>query len=374
MENSEVYFRLKFICHEQVLRRHKLPLREHKNGFFRNLTGYPNHLIMKTRRMLIHSFVWMFFIFYELSFLVFIGAIGSIRNAPWFYLVYIILFYFHSHLLLDRFSGSRLKIKWVLLVLSVAGELALFTIIALFIQATLSTLPFHKAWSAIGSYDIGALLWRVIYFMLLSTGYWLALHSVRIVKKNAALQNASLQSQIKPHMVFNALNAIYNDIAPYSYEAAQKVLLLSDIMRYEFREPEPDGKVPVQLELDQVDNYIKLYQLRYGDRLCLSADIVAVLSADLRVPPSLLLTFVENVFQHGQLRNPSYPARINIHCADGILRFRSFNLKVINDEQGSRTGMKNAKTRLNNFYPNGLHELYIDDSKHQYSLNLNVRL
>ncbi|WP_439879686.1 hypothetical protein ACSX1A_10905 [Pontibacter sp. MBLB2868] len=68
--------------------------------------------------------------------------------------------------------------------------------------------------------------------------------------------------------------------------------------------------------------------------------------AGLKIIPLVLLTLVENVFQHGDLTNSVYPARITIHYTDQVLRVTTTNLISPTTRTGHQIGLENIRTRL----------------------------
>ncbi|MCI0750878.1 MAG: histidine kinase, partial [Flammeovirgaceae bacterium] len=104
--------------------------------------------------------------------------------------------------------------------------------------------------------------------------------------KNREMQLSLLKSQINPHFLFNTLNSI-NTLVGSSKEQARKVITqLSDIFRYAL-DSHGDQMVKLLHEIDFIDNYIRIQQVRFGPRLrfikkidfnCLS----------LRIPPMIL--------------------------------------------------------------------------------------
>src|SRR6202008_3873902 len=74
-------------------------------------------------------------------------------------------------------------------------------------------------------------------------------------KANAEL--SFLKAQINPHFLFNTLNNIYTLAINNNEHTADSIMKLSNIMRYVTDEVGEDF-VPVQNELDCIDNYIEL--------------------------------------------------------------------------------------------------------------------
>jgi sensor histidine kinase YesM len=117
-------------------------------------------------------------------------------------------------------------------------------------------------------------------------------------RQQIALELDFLKAQIHPHFFFNTLNNLYSLTLQKSDLAPEAVLKLSSLMSYMLYE---SGAATVALdkEIANLEDYIGLEQLRFGSRLALSFCKVGLAKESVRIPPLLLLTFVENSFKHG---------------------------------------------------------------------------
>ena len=106
----------------------------------------------------------------------------------------------------------------------------------------------------------------------------------------------ALQSQIHPHFLFNALNALYGIIPREARGARETVLNLADIFRY-FLETKKT-LVPLEEEMHIVKAYLDVERLRLGDKLRLE---ISVTPEALSVPIPILSIqpLVENAVKHG---------------------------------------------------------------------------
>ncbi len=146
-------------------------------------------------------------------------------------------------------------------------------------------------------------------------------------RQQVATELAFLKSQINPHFFFNTLNNLYSLTLQKSDLAPEVVLKLSHLMSYMLYE---SGAALVSLdkEVSNLENYIALEQLRFGERLSLSFEKngISPLPAPgparpsqepagpaqhIHIPPLILLAFVENSFKHG-MNQMTGEGRINI--------------------------------------------------------------
>ena len=142
------------------------------------------------------------------------------------------------------------------------------------------------------------LRWTLIFFV------WNAIYFVHALvterrERTRTLREAelsALKAQLNPHFLFNALNAIRALIADEPTLAEDAVTRMSRILRYTLGQK--DDTVDLARELDVVDDYLALEQLRLGDRLVVTRD----LQAKGRIPIMLLQGLVENAIKHGIAR------------------------------------------------------------------------
>ena len=170
-----------------------------------------------------------------------------------------------------------------------------------------------------------------------------------LVQKSQAELNL-LKSQVQPHFLFNTLNNIYYE----SYREAPRTALLierlSGIMRY-FVDESPREYVLLATEIQFLENYMALEQIRirYGIRI----HFTKTGNPELRVPPMLLMTFVENIFKHGIDKN-SHENSVDITLAvrDGYLYFQTANRipPIQPNKQNNKFGIRNLAERLRILY------------------------
>ncbi|MGH7538505.1 MAG: sensor histidine kinase [Gemmatimonadales bacterium] len=102
-------------------------------------------------------------------------------------------------------------------------------------------------------------------------------HRVRAAQLEARVAEARLQAltlQLRPHFLFNTLNAIAELIHEDPAAAERMVGRLADLLR---RTLETDGaaEVPLASELELVDRYLDIQVVRFSDRLRVRWDVAA---------------------------------------------------------------------------------------------------
>lgn len=193
-----------------------------------------------------------------------------------------------------------------------------------------------------------------------------------LLQKSQAELNL-LKSQVQPHFLFNALNSIYYRVYKVDPPAAGLIERLADIMRY-FVDESPKDEVPVATEVAFIENYIALERIRI--RHGAAVNFEKAYNPDLRIPPMLLMTFVENIFKHGiDKSRKQNQVTISLVQQNDHLFFTTRNRKAdteAGDEPGG-FGIINLTKRLRMLYGEKF-ELTIDDEGELFTAFLKIPL
>lgn len=241
--------------------------------------------------------------------------------------------------------------------------------------------------------NIASLYW-VISYLLLASGYYYFERSIekerelRLAeqekveqmllfeeseRQRLAFEQAFIQAQINPHFLYNVLSFLYSEALQYSEKMAESIYILSDIMRYSLQPGKNiNNKVSLAKELEYIQNFIKLNQFRFNDefqiRLKFEGDFEGA-----EISSMILMTFVENIFKHADLKDPSNPAVFEVIVRNGQLFFFSKNKKkaVISKELSNGIGLEYIKKRLSHVY-GGDYYLNVDNEEDWYTVNLTL--
>ena len=160
-------------------------------------------------------------------------------------------------------------------------------------------------------------------------------------------KNRLLQSQIHPHVLFNALNGLAELIHKNPADAETAVRHLSDLLRRIMQASE-HALLPLKEERQIISDFLALEGIRLGKRLRVSWAWDDALDR-VELPPLLLQPLVENAIKHGIA--PSIPGgdiQIRTRISDGILYLEVWNSGAPFAEVGrpGGLGVRNLRSRL----------------------------
>jgi hypothetical protein len=184
-----------------------------------------------------------------------------------------------------------------------------------------------------------------------------------------------LKAQINPHFLFNTINAIYALTLKSSSEAPQALIKLSGIMRYLVTESTTD-LIALSRELDYLRDYVELQRLRTDERSGEISFSVEGDPASKKLPPMLLVPFVENAFKFGINPDKTSGIRIHVRILSDRLEFEVDN-SIVNETDpslmGTETGILNTQKRLEYYFP-GRYDLSMQNTAGFYQTKLSFPL
>jgi signal transduction histidine kinase len=257
----------------------------------------------------------------------------------------------------------RLPQRGRALVLTAAGHMALFVVLALvdtvwdvwWYAALTETArrPFLPA--ALSQSNTNLFSYVVVATAVYALDYYRAyrergLAATQLAAQLARTQLRVLRSQLHPHFLFNTLNAIaalmHRDV-----EAADRMLTrLSELLRTAIDTADL-REVPVTEEMAFTEGYLEIERTRFSDRLSVTVDVAAD-AAGAAVPHLLLQPLVENAVRHG-IAPRAGTGRIDVRVRRSNGRLR---LTVSDDGIGRRgdahegTGLGVTRERLRHLY------------------------
>lgn len=192
--------------------------------------------------------------------------------------------------------------------------------------------------------------------------------------KQTDLEFALHFTQVSPHFLNNALLFINDLVEPVLPNASIAIKELKSIYRYSSMDMSVIGDVTLGEELNQIKSYLDFQdQLYHYELQVLYEKHISDSEATYKLPPMLLLNFIENAFKHGQFRNPEHPMLFKVFMVDGELHFFTRNLlRQGRSRSGGGLGMKLILAKLEHQF-SGRYCLHYGVSGKYYEVELVLR-
>jgi len=254
-----------------------------------------------------------------------------------------------SRKLLNRLGTVGVTVAVFLLTQSITVVFTVFALLALdhelvgFQAQVASRIQFLLNTSAISS---------IVVLLLLR--YFYIHHQWRLnVHAQAQTQLQALQNRIRPHFLFNSLNSIASLIRTQPEQAENAVLDLSDLLRFILKN---ETLISLREEIELCRDYLRLEQLRMGERLEVRWELDERLPLDSPIPCLILQPLLENAVYHGISPLPDGgEIKVHIGAAQGRINIEMSNPIASNTmtaHSGSGIALDNIRRRLQLLYGN----------------------
>lgn len=130
--------------------------------------------------------------------------------------------------------------------------------------------------------------------LLVLTYFRLRAQALTPAKQEARLQ--ALQARIRPHFLFNTINAVLSIVRSDPKRAETALEDMSDLFRMAMNEPHELVELGKEVELAR--QYLGIEELRLGERLAVRWD-TQNMPPDALIPPLILQPLLENAVYHG---------------------------------------------------------------------------
>ena len=125
--------------------------------------------------------------------------------------------------------------------------------------------------------------------------------------------------RVKPHYIYNVLSSIYYLCDSDPKKAQRAVKNFSNYLRQSLYTMDNTKTVPFRWEMELIQNYLSLEQMRFPDKFKVVYDIN---NMDFQIPPFTVQILVENAVKHGMSRRTDQEGWIKIRVEqreDGCL-------------------------------------------------------
>lgn len=179
----------------------------------------------------------------------------------------------------------------------------------------------------------------------------------RAIRSEAKLIQAQLEAlkmQLHPHFLFNTLNAITALVRESPDAAENMITRLSDLLRTTL-DSEGIQKVSLRQELEFLDRYLDIQQVRFENNLCINKSIAPEV-LDALVPSLILQPLAENAFRHGitkQIGTGELLLDISLRDKFIIIKISNTGPKIegqIAIDRKEGRGLANTRERLKQLY------------------------
>jgi len=213
------------------------------------------------------------------------------------------------------------------------------------------------------------IIYGVIYFGIMYIRQNQKQKKILAIEKREA-ELSFLRAQINPHFMFNNLNNIYSMVYDQSPSSLKAIADLSDLMRYMLHVN--GNKTSIKNELSYITQYIELQKLRFAHPIKADVKINAV-NDDIKIPPLLLIPFVENAFKHGDFSAPEEGLEMDCFHVNRTVHFAIKNKIRLtgSKDESSGIGLKNVVKRLDLLYPDR-YSLNISQADNFYQVKLTI--
>ena len=208
------------------------------------------------------------------------------------------------------------------------------------------------------SMDYGVMLYGIVLLIHYALKYYFRYQEgrVRASQLESRLAQAQLQAlkmQLQPHFLFNTLHSISTLVQEDPAAAEAMIARLSELLRLSL---ENNGvqQVPLSKELEFIESYLGIEQIRFEDRMQVRYDIDPE-TLDAQVPNLILQPLVENAIHHGigggsgriEIRSRHAEGRLILQVLDNGPGLGDPNASV---QPGKGLGLANTRARLETLY------------------------
>lgn len=176
-----------------------------------------------------------------------------------------------------------------------------------------------------------------------------------------------LHSQVQPHFLFNTLNNLVSVSLHQAGRMPDLLQRLAGLLSYQLHESN-QKTVPVSKEIEYLKDYIALEKIRYGARLDVQTNFSDWRDQpDVRIPPMLLLPFVENAFKHGASQSETdcwIQIRLLLHDRRLIFTVENSVPEENTEVISGSLGLSNLKKRLDILFPNQYELITLREDSH----------
>lgn len=208
---------------------------------------------------------------------------------------------------------------------------------------------FEWLWSSFGNLTpLKGMLAAALLGSLMQHYFELRMRAFSPALVEARLQ--ALQARIRPHFLFNSLNAVLSLIRTEPRRAETTLEDLADLFRVLMSDPR--NMTSMEDEIRLCRQYLSIEKIRLGDRLHVQWETSNLSRETLRkarIPALLLQPLLENAVHYG-VEPATCPVQIQVHLSRSIDRFEIVVVNPYHGDAGAEAGnhmaLNNIRERL----------------------------
>lgn len=326
----------------------------------------------------LHILFWILVVLYfAWGFGLGVDPMKSIYNAIFFLPGHLIMVYSMLYFLVPRFLLNRKYWQFLLGIVILVGICGIYTVLA---QLSITADADPRLQGA--TFSVGRNILPFIHIAGIAASikllkYWYVQRkqTLEAEQQRTAAELKLLKAQLHPHFLFNTLNNLYSHTLEFSPRSPEIVLKLSALLRFMIYESNSQ-RISLAKEIDLLQNYISLEELRYGDRLDLSVSITGDIEK-YQIAPLLLLPFLENAFKHGTSKQIEQCwISFDLTLDGSLVKFKLINSIDPETEEETSSGglgLENVRKRLEILYREK-YTLETQKLEEVYMLNLELEV
>ncbi len=268
----------------------------------------------------------------------------------------VLRYYLKQYSILDNFNGKALRKTAMAVLLSCIAYFLLAYPISYIYELFYEYTPGEK--EMIDTLDNPILMMissSIAIFLWLALYYTIKIfirknkNKLEQMELNTTLKEAQLnvlKGQVNPHFMFNSLNNIRGLMLEDVDKSQEMISKLSEMLQYALAKNTVDA-IPLEEEMEMVENYIALSKIQMEDRLHYVEEI-APETLQTPIPPMIIQLLVENAAKHG-IANLKDGGTISVKTKkeDQDLFITVTNTGKLRIAKGStQLGLKNIRQRL----------------------------
>lgn len=164
----------------------------------------------------------------------------------------------------------------------------------------------------------------------------------KLEKEYTQVRLQALKSQVNPHFLFNSLSVLSSLVQTDAATSERFIIQLSQAYRY-ILEQKDAAQVSLQEEIQFLDAYFFLLQIRFGKKISLKKNITTDMSS-YGLPPLTLQLLVENAVKHNKM-SVTEPLQVIITAGAHTVEVKN-NFNPRDAVQSTGIGLENIKKRV----------------------------